>query len=105
MLLAWFAKTQHGGETNSKGTAHRPKSERTQRGTVLGAIEHGSLQKERLDFAILGESRRSEAHFCTEIVCQSDDCSVNKNRRKKSPQELKPIEQQALYVGAEAPTP
>jgi hypothetical protein len=36
--------------------------ERTQRGTVLGAIGgHGSFQKER--FGILGESRGGEAHF------------------------------------------
>ena len=40
------------------------KHERTQRGTVLGAIGgHGSLQKERLDFGIFGESRGGETHF------------------------------------------
>ena len=37
--------------------------ERTQRGTVLGAIGHGSLQKEDLDFGIFGEPRGSETHF------------------------------------------
>jgi hypothetical protein len=38
--------------------------ERTQRGTVLGAIGgHGSLQKERLDFGIFGESRGGETHY------------------------------------------
>ncbi len=40
------------------------KHERTQRGTVLGAIGgHGSLQKERLDFGIFGESRGGETHY------------------------------------------
>ena len=35
------------------------KGERTQRGTVLGAIGgHGSLQKERLDFGIFGGASR-----------------------------------------------
>ena len=37
--------------------------ERTQRGTVVGAIGgHGGLQKERLDLGFFGESRRGEAH-------------------------------------------
>ncbi len=39
------------------------KHERTQRGTVLGAIGHGSLQKERLDLGFLRESRGGETHF------------------------------------------
>jgi hypothetical protein len=38
------------------------KGESTQRGTVLGAIGHGSLQKERLDLGFLADSRRGEAH-------------------------------------------
>jgi hypothetical protein len=40
------------------------KGERTQRGTVVGAIGgHGSLQKEGLDFGFLGEPRGGEAHY------------------------------------------
>ena len=40
------------------------KHERTQRGTILGAIGgHGSLQKERLDLGFFGEPRGSETHF------------------------------------------
>src|SRR5260370_22989958 len=39
-------------------------------------MTHGSLQKERLDVGSLGESRGTEAHFLTKIVCQSDACDV-----------------------------
>jgi hypothetical protein len=40
------------------------KGERTQRGTVVGAIGgHGSLQKEILDLGFFGEPRGGEAHF------------------------------------------
>jgi hypothetical protein len=66
---------------DAEGNAAVPavdKCERTQRGTVLGAIGgHGSLQKERLDFGIFGEFRGSETHFRTERVYQSDNYGVN----------------------------
>ena len=60
------------------------KDERTQRGTIVGAIGgHGSLQKERLDLGFFREPRGGEAHFSTEIVYKSDYCRVNKILGKK----------------------
>jgi len=50
--------------TRNAAAAAVDKHERTQRGTVLGAIGgHGSLQKERLDLGFFGESRGGETHF------------------------------------------
>ncbi len=51
------------GLARNAAVAAVDEGERTQRGTVLGAIGHGSLQKEDLDFGIFGEPRGSEAHF------------------------------------------
>ncbi len=57
------------GAAGNAAVAAVDKHERTQRGTVLGAIGgHGSLQKERLDFGIFGEPRGGEAQFRTERV-------------------------------------
>src|SRR5260370_30655709 len=71
---------ESGGKTaalQSAAVAAVGKGERTQRGTVLGAIGgHGSLQKERLDLGFLGEPRGGEAHFRTKIVKLLEDCAV-----------------------------
>ncbi len=50
------------GAAGNAAVAAVDKGEGTQRGTVVGAIGHGSLQKERLDFGIFGgASRRRDA--------------------------------------------
>ena len=63
---------ESGGKTaalQSAAVAAVGKGERTQRGTVLGAIGgHGSLQKERLDLGFLGDPRGGEAHFRTKTL-------------------------------------
>ncbi len=57
------AEIRMAGLAGNAAVAAVDKGEGTQRGTVLGAIGHGSLQKERLDLGFFGEPRGGEAHF------------------------------------------
>ena len=56
------AEVRMAGTAGNAALAAIGKGERTQRGTVLGAIGHESPQKERLDLGFLADSRRGEAH-------------------------------------------
>jgi hypothetical protein len=57
------------GPTGSAALAAIGKGESTQRGTVLGAIGHGSLQKERLNLGFFGGfSQRRGARLNEKIL-------------------------------------